>query len=79
MFVVGGRSHIMPKNYKLRLRTFAQKHILPKNYEFAFVTIDSWDVCWPDVLSEQESTSKVFVISIKGTRDHTSGAHLAQE
>ena len=29
-----------------RFDTFAQEHILPKNYEFAFVTLDSWDVCW---------------------------------
>ena len=27
-----------------RFDTFAQEHILPKNYEFAFVTLDSWDL-----------------------------------
>jgi hypothetical protein len=27
-----------------RFTTFAQEHILPKNLEFAFVTLDSWDL-----------------------------------
>ncbi|KAF2267257.1 hypothetical protein CC78DRAFT_552077 [Lojkania enalia] len=27
-----------------RFDTFAQEHLLPKNFEFAFVTLDSWDL-----------------------------------
>ena len=27
-----------------RFDTFAQEHLIPKNYEFAFVTLDSWDL-----------------------------------
>jgi hypothetical protein len=55
---------------------FVLTHIFTKNYGFAFVTLDPWDVCWPDVPSVH---FKGRSVQHKETQDSRKGSHLAQE